>query len=56
MTKKKPIVVRVERLPHRHAVVRTRNAFRRLWQMPIKTKEVDIINRNVVQIVQEKKA
>lgn len=56
MTNQKPIVVRVERLPHRYAIVRTRNAFRRLRQMSIKTEIVDINNHNVIQIVQEKKS
>lgn len=58
MTKQKPIVVRLERLPHRHAVVRVRSAFRQLRQMPMKTKTVSvgINNHNVTQIVQEKES
>ena len=41
MSKQKPIIVRLERLPHRHAVVRVRSAFRQLRRMPVKTKLVD---------------
>lgn len=56
MKKQKLIVVRTERLPHRHAVVCVRSAFRQLRQMHMKTDLADINNRNSEQIVQEKKS
>lgn len=57
MTTQNPIVVQLERLPHRHAVVRLRSAYRQLRQMPTKSDEVKMnTNANqVAQIVQEKK-
>lgn len=58
MTQEQPFVVRLERLPHRHAVVRVRNAFRQLRQMSMKTNalSVDINTNNKEQIVQETKS
>jgi hypothetical protein len=58
MTNQKPIVVRLERLPHRHAVVRVRNAFRQLRQMQMKVNRstVDINICSQEQIVQETKS
>lgn len=57
MTEKEPIVVRLERLPHRHAVVRVQSAFRQLRQMSIETNtlSVDINPDNNEPIVQETK-
>ena len=56
MAKQKPVVMRLERLPHRHAVVRVRSAFRQLRRMPIKTKIVGIKSYPTYQIVQEKES
>lgn len=55
MTTKEPMVVQLERLPHRHAIVRVRSAFRQLRKMSMKTKELSMdINRNDKEkIVQE---
>lgn len=57
MTKKEPIVVRLERLPHRHAVVRVQSAFRQLRQMSMETNtlSIDINTCSKKQIVQETK-
>jgi hypothetical protein len=54
MTTKKAIAVRLERLPHRHAVERVRSAYRQLRKMPMTTNELSIeLKRTTKQIVQE---
>lgn len=58
MTQEQPFVVRLERLPHRHAIVRVRNAFRQLKQMSMETNTllIDINTGRKEQIVQETKS
>lgn len=56
MTQPKTLVVRLERLPHRHAHIRVRNAFRQLQRMPIETKMIEVKSYPTHQIVQEKKS
>lgn len=57
MTTKKPMAVRLERLPHRHAVERVRSAYRQLRKMPMTTNELSIdTKRTTKQNVQEQES
>ena len=57
MTAKKTMAVRLERLPHRHAVERVRSAYRQLRKMPMTTSELLIDAKKMTkQIVQEQES
>lgn len=57
MTAKKTMAVRLERLPHRHAVERVRSAYRQLRKMSMTTQKLSIeTERTTQQIVQEQES